>query len=167
MISDNYSLEKIMKSILLTLSICALLLPIMTWAEGKHDDAIKARQALMQVYRFDWGILGDMAKGKTDYDSVAAGIAAHNLLTALKIKQDYMWPEGSDSETAGNTENWTLPALWTTDSDKVAEADKKMLDAAVKMNNVAATGLSELKSAMIDINNGCKGCHDDYRKKKK
>ncbi len=155
-----------MKSIIFSVSILASL-SIGVQADGPHDDAIKARQALMQVYRFDWAMLGDMAKGKKDYDSVAAGIAASNLLTALKIKQDYMWPEGSDSESAGNVENWSLPDLWTADSAKVAAADKKMMDAAVKMNSVAANGLGELKSAMVDINNGCKGCHDDFRKKKK
>ncbi len=54
-----------------------------------------------------------------------------------------------------------------TGSAQVAQADKKILDAAIKMNDVAATGLSELKSAIIDINNGCKVYHNDYRKKKK
>jgi len=77
-------------------------------ADGPHDKAIKARQAMFQLYSFSIGTLGGMAKGKIEYNAEAAVLAAE----------------------AGN-------------------------------------GLDALRAAIGDVGKSCKGCHDEYRAKKK
>ena len=42
--------------------------------------AVKARQATMQLYAFNLGILGNMAKGSMDYNADVATEAAGNLV---------------------------------------------------------------------------------------
>lgn len=133
--------------------------------KGPHDGAIKARQALMQLYGFSMGTLGAMAKEKMPYDADAAKVAASNLVMAMSMDQSAMWPQGSDNETAGNRENRALAAIWTT-YPKIAEAGKESFAAAEKLNAVAGNGLAALQGAMGGVGKGCKGCHDDFRAKK-
>lgn len=155
-----------MKSGIVATLVLALAFPLIGAAkDGPHDKAIKARKALMQVYSFNLGILGAMAKEKVDYDADAASAAAGNLLAAVSMDQGAMWPPGSDSETAGNAENRALPAIWDT-YPKVAEAGKAMHEAATALNAAAGGGLDALKGAMGDAGKSCKGCHDDFRMKK-
>lgn len=133
--------------------------------KGPHDKAIKARQALMQIYGFNNGILGAMAKGKMPYDAEMASDAAANLLSAVSMRQGALWPQGSDSKSKGR-KNRASAKIWTT-YPKIAEAGKAMNEAATKMNDVAGNGLDALKGAMGDVGQACKGCHTDFRTKKK
>lgn len=133
---------------------------------GPHDDAIKARQALMQIYSFNTGILTAMAKEKIEYDATAASDAAANLLAAVSMKQGAIWPMGSDSETEGNRKNRALPTIWTT-YPKIMEPSKAMHTAAVAMNEVAGNGLESLQGAIRDVGKSCSGCHKEFRAEKK
>jgi len=133
---------------------------------GPHDKAIKARQSLMQIYSFNLGILGDMAKGDVEYNADAAQAAADNLLAAVSMNQSAMWPQGSDAENAANRKNRAKPAIWE-NFPKVAEAGKAAVTAATEMQSVAGSGLDSLKGAMGPAGKSCKGCHDDFRAERK
>ena len=133
---------------------------------GPHDKAIKARQALMQIYSFNLGILGGMAKEEVEYDADAAQAAADNLLAAATMNQSAMWPAGSDSENAENSKNRALPAMWE-NFPKVAEAGNALATAATDMQGAAGGGLDALKGAMGAAGKSCKGCHDDFRAERK
>ena len=78
-------------------------------ANGPHDKAIKARQAMFQSYSFNLGILGAMAKEDRPYDAAVATEAANNLSAAANFGQSQMWPQGSDNATEGNATNRALP----------------------------------------------------------
>lgn len=134
--------------------------------KGPHDNAIKARQGLMQLNAFSLGILGAMAKEKVPYDADAATAAANNLFLTMSIDQSAMWPQGSDNETGGNRENRALPAIWST-YPKITEAGKAAFTAVEELNAVAGGGLQALQAAMGAAGKGCKGCHDDFRAKRK
>jgi len=134
--------------------------------EGPHDKSIKARQSLMQLYSFNLGILGGMAKGKIEYNADAAQAAADNLLAAASMNQSAMWPPGSHSEDAANRQNRALPAIWET-YPKIAEAGEALGKAATEMQAAAGNGLDALKGAMGAAGKSCKGCHDDFRAEKK
>ena len=75
---------------------------------GSHADkavaaAMKARDAQMDLYAFNLGLLGDMAKGAVPYDADAAQAAANNLLTISRIDQSFHWPEGTDNMALDGT----------------------------------------------------------------
>jgi len=135
-------------------------------ADGPHDKAIKARQAMFQIYGFNIGILGDMAKGETEYNAEIAMEAAQNLDAAANFGQSQMWPMGSDSETEGNMKNRALPAIWST-YPAISEKSEALTAATAALVPVAGNGLEALQGAMGDVGASCKGCHDDYRAKRR
>lgn len=134
--------------------------------DGPYDKPIKARQALMQLYSFNLGILASMAKGKSDYNADAASAAADNLLSAISMNQSAMWPPGSHNEDAANRENRALAKIWET-YPKITESSKAMATAATELQAAAGNGLDALQGAMGAAGKGCKGCHDDFRAEKK
>lgn len=135
-------------------------------SKGPHDAAIKGRQAMFQTYNFNMGILSAMAKGKTEYNADTASEAAKNLLAAASFGQSSMWPPGSDNETEGNAKNRALPAIWET-YPAIVEKGEAMQKAATVMADQAGQGLDALKGAMGDLGGSCKGCHDDFRAKRR
>jgi len=134
--------------------------------KGPHDAAIKGRQAMFQTYNFNMGILGAMAKGKAEYNAEIAAQSAANLNSAAHFGQAAMWPAGSDNATPGNAETRALPAIWSNFAD-VSEKSNALKMASEKLAASAGDGLDALKSAMGDVGASCKGCHDDYRAKRK
>lgn len=135
-------------------------------ADGPHDKAIKARQAMFQTYNFNIGILSDMAKDKRPYDADIAAEAASNLSAAVNLGQSQMWPQGSDNATDGNATTRALPAIWETYPD-ITEKSKALSTAVAALVPVAGNGLDALQGALGDVGGSCKSCHDDFRAKKK
>jgi len=135
-------------------------------ADGPHDKAIKARQAMFQLYGFNISILGGMAKGDIEYSAEVAKEAAENLNAAVNLGQSQLWPEGSDSETDGNATNRALPAIWSS-YPQVSEKAKALSTAVAALVPVAGNGLNALQGALGDVGASCKGCHDDFRAEKK
>src|SRR5690606_8364043 len=84
--------------------------------DGNIEKAVDARQAHMDLYAFNLGLLGGMAKTQIDYDAQAASAAAANLAALSKLDQSRYWPKGSDNEALGD-ETDALPAIWAADSD--------------------------------------------------
>jgi len=136
------------------------------WADSDHPykKEIKARQSFMQVYAYNLGLLGNMAKGKAPYDAKIAAAAASNLLAASNMDNSTMWPKGSDADSSGLNKDITRakPDIWTT-YPKVKEKSKDLKDALTKMAAAAGNGLDAVKANMGDVGEGCKGCHKAFR----
>jgi len=141
-----------MKLKLLSVLIASLLILSTTaLAEGPHDKAIKARQSMFQLYSFSTGVLGDMAKGKIEYNAELAQEMADNLNAAANLGQSAFWPAGSDNSNSENARTRALPKIWET------------FPVAAEAGN----GLDALRSNMGAVGKSCKGCHDTYRAKRK
>lgn len=128
-----------------------------------EERAVKARQALMQVYAFNLGQLGGMVKGEMEYNADLAKASADNLVKATSMNGMAMWPKGSsmaDDGMAGKT--WAKADIWADGSD-VGEKAKAMREAAAQMAEVAGNGLDAVKGAMGGVGGGCKGCHEKFR----
>ena len=125
------------------------------------EKPIKARKALMQMYSWNLGLLGAMAKGAVPYDAEKAKAAADNLAVLVTMGDGRLWPQGSDStalpgKTRAKAEAWTTwPAIM--------EKDKAMREAAAKMAEVAGNGLEAVQGQMKAVGGGCGGCHKQYR----
>ena len=124
---------------------------------------IKARQSQMQLYAFNLGTLGAMAKQETAYDATAASSAADNLAALASLSQAGYWLPGSDSNSVEGSR--ALPAIWTADS-KIGEEGKNFLDAVLAMQSAAGTDLASLQGAMGAVGKSCGSCHKSYRKPK-
>ena len=137
-----------------------------SFAAGEFDKPIKARQSFMQIYAFNLGLLGAMAKGKRPYDAKLAAAAASNLVAATNMKNSAMWPKGSDSAALGKKVTRAKPENWTNYPD-AAKKGKALKTALTKMAAVAGNGLDAVKANIGAVGKGCKGCHKEFRVKKK
>ena len=156
-----------MKRTLATLAVLATAaLPVAAGADGHAEaleKAVKARQGLFQVYAFNLGQLGAMAKGEAEYDAETAQNAADNLLAAASMKGGAMWPEGSDNTGVMKGKTRALPEAWTT-WPAIAEKSDALKAAAIEMK-AAAGSLDGIKGAIGNVGAACKGCHEKYRAK--
>lgn len=121
--------------------------------------AVKARQAAMQLYAFNLGILGGMAKGDTEYNADAAQAAADNLAALTTMNQMAMWPQGTDSDAMEGSR--ALPALWQNFPD-VSEKGKALAMAAAAMAENAGS-LDGIRANIGAVGGACGACHKAYR----
>ncbi len=134
----------------------------MAVADGHLDKAVKARQSLMQLYAFNLGQLGAMAKGDVEFDAKVAAAAANNLLAAATMDQSAMWPQGSDS-TAMKGKSNAKAEIWTT-YPAVAEKGKALTEAATKLAGMVGD-LDGLRAGIGAAAGACGGCHKEFREK--
>lgn len=120
------------------------------------EDAIKYRQAVFTAFRWHFGAMGAMVRGKVDYDAEKFAHHATQFAALTRMpKEGFI--EGSDfGDTAA------LDALWENMDDVSARFDKLMVDADAL---AAASGgsLDDVKGAFGAVGKSCKGCHDKYR----
>lgn len=134
------------------------------WADGHGaalEKAIKARQGLMQVYAFNLGGLGAMAKGEAKYDAELAKTLANSLSLAAQSSNGAMWPKGSDS-TAMPGKTRALLKAWTTYPESKTKQDA-LLAAAAELVKVAGGGVEGLQAAVGAVGKSCGGCHKPFR----
>lgn len=133
---------------------------------ASHEDptvaaAIKARQAHMQLYGFNLGKLGAMAKQEMEYDAGVAATAAANLDAMAHLDQAGYWVEGSDN-FALDEGTRALPAIWEKPEDFQAKI-AALAEATSAMKDAAGTDLAALQGAMGPLGQACGGCHKPYR----
>ncbi len=158
-----------MKSLGILFSGLAFAAVLGTVASGDdHADpaimkAVEARQAQMQLYAFNLGQLGAMAKGEVDYDAGAASAAAGNLAKLSSLDGRAIWVPGSDDASLGEDVTEALPAIWE-DGSEVGEKAMALASAASELEAVAGDGLDPLRGAIGAVGKSCGGCHEDYRR---
>ena len=128
---------------------------------GEFDKQIKTRKALMQLYAWNIGQLGGMAKGEIPYDAAQAQRAADNLLTLTGLGDGAMWPKGSDSTALGK-ETRAMAEIWAEGSE-IGAKSQALKDAAAAMAAVAGNGLEAVQGEIKNLGGGCGGCHKKYR----
>lgn len=142
-------------------SAAALCLGTIALADGHSaNPAVAARQAHMQLYSFNMGVLGNMAAGKADYDAAAAQTAADNMVNLVSMDQSLYWPVGTDMDSIDGTK--TRAALWE-NFGNVMEIAADFEAAADAMSAAAGTDLASLQGAMGPLGASCSACHREYR----
>lgn len=129
-------------------------------SHAQQNPAVTARQGHMQVMALNIGVLGQMARGNTEYDAETAQAAANNLLAMSTISQRFYWPEGTDNATIEGTR--ALPVLWTADSTAMA-VGAEFATATQGLAAVAGDGLDAMRAALGPVGSACGSCHDDNR----
>ncbi|QXT38321.1 c-type cytochrome [Gymnodinialimonas ceratoperidinii] len=144
----------------LTTAATAATFAVTAHADGHENPAVNARQGYMQLMSLNIGVLGQMARGNTEYDAETAQAAANNLLTLSQIDQRFMWVPGTDTENMEGTR--ALPAIWADDS-RVMEIMGEFNTAAEGLAATAGDGLDALRAGLGPVGSACGDCHDDYR----
>jgi len=143
------------------LSIGSVLIATLALAQSDPlASAVAARQAHMDLYAFNLGVLGGMAQGALAYDAGAATAAADNLVALASINQTTYWLPGTES---GAVEGSRAKAeLWSGIDDLMAK-NAVLVAAAAAMQVAAGTDLVSLQAAMGPLGGACGACHMSYR----
>lgn len=152
---------KRMKMVALTGSLIAIAGLAIADGHGGNP-AVKARQAHMQLYAHNIGILGAMAKGEREYDAGAASAAANNLATLASLQQGSYWTPGTSNAELGD-ETRALPAIWESGST-AGQIGGQLAEAAAALAVVAGDGREALGPALGPVGKACGDCHKGYRK---
>lgn len=134
-------------------------------ADKAAENAIKARKSQMQLYAWNLGNLGAMAKGQAPYDAKAAQGYADNLNTLVNMNNGSMWPQGSDS-TALPGMTRAKAEIWTT-WPAIGEKSKALKTATAALVDEAGNGQAALGGALQKVGGSCGGCHKEFREEKK
>jgi cytochrome c556 len=129
------------------------------YAALSGDDAIKARQACMKGQGKMMSVLVPMMKGEKPYDAAAVSAAMAEAEAGCSQWAEF-WPEDS---MKGSVETWSKPEIW---SDKAGfeEASNKAYAALQALK--ATTDEAGFKAAFPAVGEGCKGCHEKFRRPK-
>ena len=127
-------------------------------AEKIAARAVEYRQGVMNVYAFNVTSMGDMVKGKTEFDAAAFARHAKDLAAAAQLDLLAGFPEDSinDDSDASDT-------IWL-DWDKFQKRHKDLQEQSAKLAEVAAGGdEAAMREQFGATGKTCKGCHDDFK----
>ncbi|MGD8440584.1 MAG: cytochrome c [Holophagae bacterium] len=123
-------------------------------------EAIKERHEAMEGIKDEMMVLGAMVKKEQPFDAEVVQSSAAKIADHL-ARATELFPEGSDT---GDVETFAKPEIWT-ERAKFDEIMERTRQAAVAMQSV--TSADEFPPALGALGNGCKSCHDLFRKPKK
>ena len=129
---------------------------------GSHAElpaSVKGRQAHMQLYVHNLGILGGMARGNTEYNADIAEAAASNLATLTTLNQMTYWEPGTDADSLEGTR--AKPELWANIPDAIAKGEQLAAAAATLAEN--AGSLEGVQANLGAVGKVCGSCHDAYQ----
>lgn len=146
-----------MRRIAILICSGALLSGSLLAADGTDKDVIDYRQDVMKTLQEQSAILGQMASGVVPNADMSTDMQILALAASTGLKAFTPKVPGGKAK----------PEVWSNWDD----FSKKMTDFADK----AAAGAKAAKeqgsdaalTALVDIANGCKGCHDMYRQETK
>jgi len=121
--------------------------------------AIKARHEAMEEIGKSIGALAAIAKKEAPFEAAIVKENADRIAKLLE-KSAGLFPEGSDK---GDVETWAKAEIWS-DPDGFKKSLEQCHAAAAEMASV--TEEAAFGPALGKLGNGCKGCHDKYRRPK-
>jgi cytochrome c556 len=130
-----------------------------TLAAVTGTTAIKERQKAMEDIRQAMTVFGAIAKKEAPFDAEVVKASAETIANRLNTAAD-LFPDGSDK---GDVETWAKPEIWS-DRENFQKGLQAAAAAAVAMQSV--TDGAAFGPALGALGNGCKTCHDTYRRPK-
>lgn len=138
----------------------AVALPAMASANPafkKSEDAIEYRQHAFQMIRVQIANMGDMLKGKVEFDAETFKMRANNAAALSKMPWEAFYAGTDKGDTSA------LPAVWS-DNEKFMQKATAFADYADKLAIAAQSGdASVIKPAFGAWAKGCKDCHKSFK----
>lgn len=125
---------------------------------GAIEDAVEYRQGVMNVYRFNVSSMGDMVKGKTEFDAEIFTRNARDLAASTGLDLLAGFPEDSLNDESDATD-----AIWL-DWETFQEKYKALQEQSSRLAEVVVKGdEAAMKKQFAATAKTCKGCHDDFK----
>ncbi len=122
------------------------------------DEAIDYRQAVFSLVASHFGKMGDMVKGKTEFDAKDFAYRAESVDALAKMPLEGFTFPGSDK---GDTK--AKPAVWKDMDTFTAKLTQFQKDAS-ELAAVAKGGdMGKIKPVFLTAAKNCKSCHTDFK----
>jgi cytochrome c556 len=122
------------------------------------EDAIEYRQAVFHLVATHFGHMGDMVKGKKNFDAVEFQYRANSLDALAKMPLEGFTVPGSDKgETKAKPAVWEKPELFREKLTKF-QKDSSALAKAAQSGN-----MDTIKPVFMETAKNCKSCHTDFK----
>lgn len=126
-------------------------------AQVKPFEAIEYRQGVFKAVKWHFGPLGDMVKGKTEFNAEEFSRRA-NLLAALSQMPGEAFLPGTYDKKTG-----ALPNI-ETERAKFDEGMQNFQTATAELATAAKSGdMNSIRPAFMAAAKTCKACHDNFR----
>jgi len=137
----------------------AVALPTVAHIE-KTEPLQSLRQSYFALVGMTFGPMGDMVKGKIDWDQVTFERWARDLAAVSTYNVERGFAPGSEE---GKTR--AKPEIWL-DLEEFGEHLEELRAETAKLAEVAKTGDRDAIQAQFGATGkACKGCHDEYKAK--
>ncbi|WP_305453276.1 cytochrome c [Oceanobacter sp. 2_MG-2023] len=122
------------------------------------EDAIEYRQAVFHLVAAHFGQMGDMIKGKKDFDAVEFQYRANSLDALSKMPMEGFTVPGSDKgDTKAKPAVWEKPALF---EEKMTKFQK---DSSALAKAAQSGDMDTIKPVFMEAAKNCKSCHTDFK----
>ena len=128
-------------------------------AQVKPETLVDQRVAAMRLQGKYLYPLIPMAQGRVPYDANIVARNAGYLDVLIKMPWDGYDPVTKDVKSRALPEIYSDPAKFKTAQDQMS-AEMSKFQATVKTGNEA-----NIKTAIVDLNKACNGCHETFRQK--
>jgi len=130
-------------------------------SKDQLKDAMEYRQSTFKMVGQHFGAMAAMVKGKVEYDAAAFAKNAEALAMLSQLSPNGFAVEGTHKKSRAKK------AIWE-DKEGFAKVVTEFQTASAALSEAAKTGdADKAKAAFGDAAKTCKGCHTEYRSKKK
>ncbi|MGH1439907.1 MAG: c-type cytochrome [Cellvibrionaceae bacterium] len=123
--------------------------------------SVDYRQSTFKMVKWHMGPMAGMVKGKVAYDAAAFSSHAGAMASLSHLAENGFLTESPAENSRSKANIWKNKADFDKKMQAFVDASDKLVVAA-KSNN-----LDTIKPAFGALGKSCKGCHDEYRAKKK
>lgn len=133
----------------------------LTQAEVDVSDAVEYRQGIYKAVRWNFGPMGDMVKGKQEFNAAEFTRRANNLAALSKMPLEGFISGSYNGTYSGSTD--ALPAIekdWETFAGIMSDFET---NAAALAETAASGDMSAIRPAFMSVAKTCKSCHDKFK----
>ena len=122
---------------------------------GVKDENVKKRMMVMKEMANNTKVIGQMLKGKTEFDADKAKLALERLSSLSLETPEVFKVNATDPKSEAKSSIWD-------EFDKFTKLSKDLAETSIVLVNSIET-IDDLRPALKGISSGCKACHSQYR----
>ena len=122
---------------------------------GVKDKNVKRRMMVMKEMANNTKVIGQMLKGKMEFDADKAKLALERLSSLSLETPEVFKVNATDPKSEAKSSIWD-------EFEKFTKLSKDLAETSILLVNSIET-VDDLRPALKGISSGCKACHREYR----